>query len=227
LNVYVNLGLKEKAFKVVHRLIKKDENNPSYWKILAHLHLQQNDYKKGVEAFTIYSYLNPLKREETVLLGDLNQAIGIPVKAAQYYEQVLNLEEKTYSLDYEKLASAYLAAHKPKKAGDALAKALTKKPSFRLWFMMGQVLYEEEKYENAYHAFKKSARLNKENGQCWFMIGYCALQMDKKERARAAFQKAAHFPKQRKMARKMLKHVALGKEKSKESTHKIRGFKIE
>ena len=209
LNVYVNLGLKERAFKVVHRLIKKDEDNPSYWKILAHLHLQQNDYKNGVKAFTIYSYLNPLKREETVLLGDLNQAIGIPVKAAQYYEQVFNLKEKTSSLDYEKLASAYLAAHKPKKAGDALARALKKKPSSRLWFMMGQVLYEEEKYEDAYHAFKKSAVLNKENGQCWFMMGYCALQMDKKEKAKAAFQKAARFPQQQKMARKMLKHVAL------------------
>ena len=215
LNVYVNLGLKEKAFKVVHCLIKKDEDNPSYWKILAHLHLQQNDYKNGVKSFTIYSYLNPLRREETVLMGDLNQAIGIPVKAAQYYEQAFNLKERSSSLDYEKLASAYLAAHKPKKAGDALARALKEKPSFRLCFMMGQVLYEEEKYEDAYHAFKKSAILNKENGQCWFMMGYCALQMDKKGRAKAAFQKAARFPQQQKMARKMLKHVALWKEKMK------------
>ena len=28
LNVYVNLGLKKRAFKIVHRLIKKDEDNP-------------------------------------------------------------------------------------------------------------------------------------------------------------------------------------------------------
>ena len=210
LNVYINLGLKEKAFRVVRKLLEKDENNPSYWKLLAHLYLQQNNYKKGVTAFTIYSYLNPLKREEMVLLGDLNQAIGLPLKAAEYYEKVVGIGGDKIS-DYEKLASTYLAGHRPERAKVALERALNKGPNSRLWFMMGQVLYEEEKFEEAYCAFKKSAVLNDEDGECYLMMGYCALQTGKKSEAGIAFKKAAQFPRQRKMARKLLKQVVLWK----------------
>jgi len=191
-------------------LLEKDKNNPSYWKLLAHLYLQQNNYKKGVTAFTIYSYLNPLKREEMVLLGDLNQAIGLPLKAAEYYEKVVGIGGDKIS-DYEKLASTYLAGHRPERAKVALERALNKGPNSRLWFMMGQVLYEEEKFEEAYCAFKKSAVLNDEDGGCYLMMGYCALQTGKKSEAGIAFKKAAQFPRQRKMARKLLKQVVLWK----------------
>ena len=207
LKVYMDLKLEKKAFAVVGRLIKENGEDPRWWKILAQLHLQQNDYKQAVAALTACSYLTSPKRQEIILLGDLNNAIGLPLKAAEYYETALDLSNKEG--DYEKLASAYISGHRPEKAIETLKRILEKKPTSDLWFMMGQMLYQKYNFDKAWNAFKQSARLNPKNGRSYLMIGYCALQMDKAEIARTAFQKATRFPKQKKMAKKLLEHVSL------------------
>ena len=211
LKVCMDLKLKEKAFEVIHRLLDSNGDDPRWWKILAQFHLQQNVYKKALTALTIHSYLTSITREDIMLLGDLSSAIGIHLKAAGYYEKLLSLSSRP--ADYKKLASAYIAAHKPAKALDALNRALKKKPTSKLWFMMGQVLYEKEEFDKAYHAFDKCTRLNPKDGKSQLMMGYCALHVDKNETAKKAFQRATHFPKQRKTARKLLKQSALWSEK--------------
>ncbi|MCD6353455.1 MAG: tetratricopeptide repeat protein [Proteobacteria bacterium] len=208
LQVCMELRLQKEAFDTVQSLLDKDGDNPRWWKILANLHLQDGDYKKGVAALTIYSYLSPLKKDELLLLGNLNCAIGLPMKASQYYEQSIAMQSNVKPADYERLASAYLAAHKPGKAKEALKQALKKKPTYKLWSMLGHVLYEEENFDKAYRAFKQAARLNRKDGKAHLIMGYCALQMDKKNMARAAFQKAASFPKQRKTAKELLGQIA-------------------
>jgi tetratricopeptide (TPR) repeat protein len=205
LKVYMDLKFKEKAFAVVRRLIDENGDDPRWWKILAQLHLQQSDYKPAVAALTVHSYLTPLKKQDVVLLGDLTNAIGVPLRAAAYYEKALSLENNVG--DYEKLASAYIGAHRPAKAIEVLDRALEKKPTSGLWFMMGQVLYEEENFDKAYNAFNQSARIDPKSGRAYLMMGYCALQMDKKETARSAFQKACRFPRQEKTAKRLLRHA--------------------
>ena len=140
-----------------------------------------------------------------MLLGDLYNAVGVPLSAAVYYEKALTSGNNPAV--YEKLASAYIGAHRSAKAIEVLDRALEKKPTSGLWFMMGHVLYEEDNFDKAYNAFDQSARLDRKSGRAYLMMGYCALQMDKKEAARTAFQKASRFPKQRKMAKELLKQV--------------------
>lgn len=205
LKVYMDLKLKEKAFAVVRRLIDENGDDPRWWKILAQLHLQQSDYKPAVAALTVHSYLTPLKKQDIVLLGDLTNAIGVPLRAAEYYEKALNLSNNVG--DYEKLASAYIGAHRPAKAIEVLDRALEKKPTSKLWFMMGHVLYEEENFDKAYNAFNQSARIDPQSGRAYLMMGYCALRTDNKNSADAAFQRAARFPEQKKMAKKLLEHL--------------------
>ncbi|MEA3415511.1 MAG: tetratricopeptide repeat protein [Thermodesulfobacteriota bacterium] len=206
LKVYMDLKLKEKAFAVVRRLIDENGDDPRWWKILAQLHLQQSDYKPAVAALTVHSYLTSPKKQDIMLLGDLYNAVGVPLSAAVYYEKALTSGNNPAV--YKKLASAYIGAHRPAKAIEVLDRALEKKPTSGHWFMMGQALYEEENFDKAYNAFNQSACLNSKNGRAYLMMGYCALQMDKKEAARTAFQKASRFPKQRKMAKELLKQVA-------------------
>ena len=207
LKVCMDLKLKEKGFAVIHRLIDENGDDPRWWKILAQFYLQESDYKPAVAALTVHSYLTSLKKRDIMLLGDLNNAIGVPLKAAEYYEKALNLSNRVG--DYEKLASAYIGAHRPAKAIEVLDRALEKKPTSGLWFTMGQVLYEQGNFDKAYNAFNQSARLDRTSGRAYLMMGYCALQMDKKKTARSAFQKATRFPKQRKIARELLKQVSL------------------
>ncbi len=216
LQVCMELHLEDEAFRAVNLLLAKDGDNPRWWKFMAHLYLRQNDYKKAVTALTIRSYLTTINRMDVMLLGDLNNAIGVPEKAAQYYEQAVILKDDTKPADYGKLASAYLAAHRPAKAEETLKWALKKTKTSKLCFMLGQVLYEEEKWNEAYRAFSQSARLGHKSGQAHLMMGYCALQRDKKGVAKKAFQKAARHPKQRKTAKEMLKQIASLSEYSKQ-----------
>ena len=220
LQVCMELHMKDETFRAVNLLLDKNGDNPRWWKFLAHLYLLQNDYKKSVAALTIRSYLDPsINRKDITLLGDLNNAIGVPAKAAQYYEQAANLKDDTKPSDYEKLASAYLAAHRPVKAREALKRALKKTQTFKLWFMLGQTLYEEEKRIDAYQAFSKAARLDHKDGKAHLMMGYCALQMGKTIMARKAFQKATRFPKQRKTAKEILKQIDLLSKYSKQGKY--------
>lgn len=206
LKVYLDLQLKEKAFKVVQRLLNKNQNDPRWWKLLAKFHLEQNDYKNGLVALTVLSYLTAPDLQDYMLLADLSSAIGLPSKAAEYYQKALMLENGP--VNYEKLASAYIAAHKPVKAEEVLSRALEKKPTSKLWFMMGQVLYEDEEFDKAHNAFNQSAQLDPKGGEAHLMMGYCALQMDRNDAARTAFQKASRFPKACEAAQALLKQIA-------------------
>jgi len=206
LKVYIDLKLEERAFNIAYTLIDKEGDDPRWWKILAQLYLQKGDYKNAVAAFTIYSYLTPLNQEETMLLADLYYAIGLPLVAAKYYERAVTFKSDRASY-YEKLASAYIAAHRPDKAKDALNRALNIKPTSQLWFMMAQILYEREKFKEAYEALRKSTKLNPKKAEAWLLMGYCALHMDKKDLAREALKKASKFPKQKKMAKELLKQI--------------------
>ena len=207
LNVYMKLGLKDKALRVVHQLLQKEEGNPIWWKFLANIYLQQNEYEKALGALTVYSYLTPLKKEEKMLFADLNNMVGLPLQAAKYYEEIIASGSKPS--DYRKLAMAYISGHRLKKAENILRKALKENQNAELWFMLGELLYEEGRFAEAYNAFKQSARLNPQDGRAFLMMGYCAIEDGKKSEARKAFQKASRFPKQRKVAKKLLKQVAL------------------
>jgi len=121
LKVCMDLHLEKKAFKVIQSLVDKNEDDPRWWKILAQFYLQQGDYKKAVAALKIHSYLVPIKKQDIILMGDLYNAIEVPVKAAEYYEKAVKLK-KDPSV-YEKLAAAYSAAHKPDKALNVLNQA--------------------------------------------------------------------------------------------------------
>jgi len=205
LKVYMDLQLKEKAFEVIHRLLENNGNDPRWCKFLAQFYLQQSDYKNAVAVLTIHSYLTSVNLKDLGLLGDLNSVIGVPQKAAEYYKSALTLENSP--ANYEKLALAYIVAHKSAKAIEVLESALDKEPTSGLFFLMGQALYEEGNFDRAYDAFNHSVQHDPKNGQAYLMMGYCALQADKKNAARSAFKKACRFPRQKKTAKKLLKQV--------------------
>ena len=161
---------------------------------------------------TIYSYLSPLKRREILLLGDLSYSIGLPLRAAKYYQKALDQQEDIAT--YRKLANAYIAGHNHSEAIKVLARALKFKPSFKMWSMMGDLYYQQEDFEKAYHAYRQSVRLNPRNGRCLLMIGYCALHMHRNDAARRAFIKAARFPENQRKVRQVLKEIELASNKA-------------
>ena len=208
LKVCMDLQLEKKAIKIINELICKNKNDPELWKMLGRLYLWQKKYKKALAVLIIQSYLKPLnKKEDFLLLGDLSNFAGTPLKAAGYYHQAIEMDSQADSRVYEKLASAYILAHRDARALEVLNKTLAEKPCAKLWFMRGRILYRKEKFNEAYQAFNNCAGLDSKNGRAYLMMGYCSLNIKDKKRARPAFQKAAGFPKQRKNAKEMLRYL--------------------
>jgi tetratricopeptide (TPR) repeat protein len=202
LMVYIDLKLTQKAEQMLKRLVDKYGDNHLWWRLSYQFYANQNDYQKAITSLIIYSYLTPLKRDGIILLGDLFGVIGVPLEAARYYEKALKSDGKPD--EFEKLISFLLAGHRLEKAREALDQVLKKNPTAKLWSLLGQVYYKEERYEDAFQAFSQSAKLDTKNGEYPLMMGYCALQLENKDKAMSALKNASQFPRQRKIARELL-----------------------
>jgi len=131
----------------------------------------------------------------------LYAVIGVPLKAAAYYERAYSADTEPVPAEYKKLASAWLAAHEPEAARATLQTALAAHPTTVLWALQGDVEYIARDFTAALSAFSNSTELDPEFGRGYLMMGYCALELGETEAARRHLSRAAEFPDQAAAAR--------------------------
>ncbi|MFH2093754.1 MAG: tetratricopeptide repeat protein [Pseudomonadota bacterium] len=85
---YFSLGMDDKALAYANFLTKTDMLEPKWWKALCQIHLNNQDYEKGLTTLIIYGYLTPITKEERKLTADLYLTLGVSAKAEQMYEQI-------------------------------------------------------------------------------------------------------------------------------------------
>ncbi len=204
-DVYLKLGQHREAVATLQQLLGKPGCRPRWWKLLAHIHMQERDYTKAAAALKVYLDMVEASREEVIWLGDLYRLAGVPLKAARQYEKAL--QRPVTAGDCEKIAAAYLSAHRPDKAVHALNQAIAQKPSARLWHMLGSIQYNQGKYQEAHEAFRQSFELAQGDGSAALLMGYCALKLNKLHAAEEIFKSAARFSQQRTSARKALNEI--------------------
>jgi tetratricopeptide (TPR) repeat protein len=205
LNIYLDLDYEKKAERLIDQMMQRYGDQPETWKLSYQFEANRQNYEMAAVALTVYSYLKPLTREEAILLADLYATIKVPLLACAHYEKAF--ASGASPEEYERLASAYISAHRTGQARKTLTEALKDKPTPNLWSLMGDLNYMEEDFEGAYHAFEESARLDPKDGRAYLMMGYCALQSNKKKQAAQALEKAKGFPKQKNLAKQLLEHV--------------------
>jgi tetratricopeptide (TPR) repeat protein len=207
LHAYLELDRETDAERLLARMLRFFATDPETWKLWYRFEANRDNYMGAAVAMTIYSYLAPLSREEQILLGDLYVAVDAPLVACEYYEAAMKAGAKPS--EYERLASAYIAAHRPADARRVLERALRAEATAKLWTLLGDLLYMEEDYQGAWEAFRESTTLDRQNGRSHLMMGYCALKLGWKEKAVSALKKAADHPRQRKLAGRLLRQAAM------------------
>lgn len=188
--------------RAVDGMLKKFEDSPDAWTLAFQYAAATGDYEQAAVALTIKGYLTPLTREEEIQLGDLYSAIEVPERATQSYNSAMETDASTSEL--ERLASAYLAAHDSDAALRTLNRALEQQPTPRLWSLYGDLNFMEERYEDAYEAYRKSADLDPENGRAFLMMAYCAMELGNKDDARQQLEFATGYPDQAEKASEIL-----------------------
>lgn len=206
LQQYLALDMRKKAYGFVQSLTRQAPTEAVWWKALAHIELQNENYKKGLAAMTIYSLLSPLTREEEKLLGDLYMQQGIPQKAVKNYENcarkkndkqtVLCLVRSYIDLDRSELALQNL---------NALSAA---EKDQRVEMLRGEILYTMKDYEQAAEVYKQAAESKgQHSSRAFLMAGYCDWQLGNMMKAKESFKQAAQSKKCRKEAQRALKQL--------------------
>ena len=197
----------------VDQLQADNPSEPRAWELSYQFAVGQEDYRSAAVSLTVAGYLRPLSRSEAVQLGDLYSVISVPVKAAGYYEQAMDMPTTTDDIEsgrtdeYERLASAWLGAHDHDRARATLQTALSEQETVGLWSLLGDLEYLDKDFEAALTAFGRSCEVDPDFGRGWLMMGYCAIELGRQDEARRHLEKAAEYPGQAAGARSLLGRI--------------------
>jgi cytochrome c-type biogenesis protein CcmH/NrfG len=188
----IELENADAGHRAVDRMLEVFPSDPEAWKLAFQFAASVHDYRRAAIAMTVKGYLEPLERDEMMMLGSLYTAIELPWTASSYYEEGIKVEAGPE--DFERLASVYMAAREPEKALETLERALKKEPTPKLWSLLGDLYYMDEDYGKAYKAYSSCYELDQESGRSLLMMGFCALELGRPEEAAVHLEKAVDFP---------------------------------
>ncbi len=195
----------------VDRLLEDNPSEPRAWELSYQFGIGREDYKTAAVSLTVAGYLRRLSHDEIVQLGDLYAMISVPVQAARYYQEAMNMPtgdvETGRADEFKRLASAWLGAHDHDRARATLKTALTEKETVGLWSLLGDLEYLDGDFEAALTAFGSACDLDPDFGRGWLMMGYCAIELGRETEARRHLNKAAEYPGTEANARSLLGRI--------------------
>jgi tetratricopeptide (TPR) repeat protein len=207
LQQYMSLNMRKEALNLVQKLTQEAPTVAIWWKGLAHIQLQCNNYKKALAAMTIYSYLAPMTRDEEKLLADLYMQQGVPGKASIYYEKCAG--KKIDSQTALSLIRAYCDLGRQKLALERLNTFAKHLKNQSIEMARGDILYATRQYAKAAATFEYAAKMpGKKKARGYLMAGYSYWQLGDIHNAEKAFTKTIDLKQNlEKEARKALKQL--------------------
>jgi len=91
-NIYVLRGKNSKAIKCYEQALKFDRNNTEILDILAHLHLENIEYKKSLKYTNLYLKEKPRNAEKLSIKWYCNEKLDKKSEAIKAYEDVLKIQ---------------------------------------------------------------------------------------------------------------------------------------
>ncbi|MEA2060522.1 MAG: tetratricopeptide repeat protein [Thermodesulfobacteriota bacterium] len=207
---YMDLGMDDRALALITELTATHPEEPKWWKGLVHFSLADNDYETALAALTLCSYLTPLSDDEKKLMAELNQAAGIPQKAAEYF---IDLFQRRKSVDLLKnIITACQQMNELETAFKFADKGLTlfkDKADTRDWVQLkmikAELLFAMKNYSKAAEIFQEiAAKKGRNQGRAWLLLGYSAMNMGDDKRADHALKNALKFEQQKEAAQSAL-----------------------
>ena len=201
----LELEKREDGTKAVRGLIDWHGDDPEAWELAYQYHASAGEYREAAIALTIAGYMRPLSRGEQVQLGDLYNVVGVPEAATKYYTAAF--DSTATPAEVERLASAYLAAYDMDEARATLEDALKSNPTSRLWSLLGDLHYMEQRYRDAHDCYREASVLDPGQSRPYVMMAYCSLELKDHSDALVQLAEAAHFPEAKERADDLAKRI--------------------
>ncbi len=164
-----------------------------YWRLLAQIRLDREEYKQAVSALEIAYRLENAKTTEWAELGDLYLYLNAPLMAIRcmktaYGNDIPNKKKI-------RIAQIYARTHRFDKGIKYLNDAFKSKPSAKILFEKGRMLYDAMRYKEAIKAFEACTKMDPKFGDAYIVAGFAAWNMNDFSKARSSFAGASTLPK--------------------------------
>ncbi len=205
LHQYISLKMNLRSTAYAKWLTLTDTFEPKWWKALAHVHLQQEQYPEGLTALLISGFLSPPSPKELKLIADLYLMLEIPGEAVKYYEGLLKTEMEVDTI--KKTVWGYRRLYAVKTALAWVEEGFMHDPQEDLLWMKADILFELNRFSEAATLFEKLSTTKQNPGKALLMIGYASWNTGELIIAKKAFEKALAYKAQKKYAQKALQQL--------------------
>ncbi len=190
-SLYFANGKYKEAAKVLKILVAQSPKKENYWKQWAASHLSADEEKEGLVAMEMGHLMGTIKGDKQIKnASSLMMSTEIPYKAALWMEKKLSKKERGTLKVQKQLASAYMSARENKKALKILKEIQNTNPEAGTSIQLGQILLEEEKWEDAKSAFEKAKGLKPEESDqesIYMGLGVAHFNMGQLDLSRESF----------------------------------------
>jgi tetratricopeptide (TPR) repeat protein len=169
-----------------------------YWRLLAQLRLDRQQYQAAAAALEIVYRLETAKQGEWLELSDLYLYLNAPLMAIRCMKAAYGNEIPADKM--LKIARNYARTMRFDEAVKTVEEAYRKKPEVSLILEKGRLLYDAGNYTEAISALRECVKSDPQQGDAWVLMGFAHWNLKKWEEARSAFVSASNFAKYRDQA---------------------------
>ncbi len=208
-HLYLHLDMRTHAQELVAQLLEADGLEPRWWRVAAHLCLENRQYSSALVALQVAGFLAPGDEREQRLRADLCMHLGIPVLAIEYYTQ-MQVEKGNVAELLLPLAQAYVERHEPQQALHWLEQIDTQVVDITQMRLHAQILFMLKSYakaNTAYVRLAKQERTPSAAGRAWMLAAYAAWNAEAWADVVTALNVAVQYPSYAGQARALLRQL--------------------
>lgn len=186
--------MKEAEMYVKRYLVIKPMN-ADYWRLLAQLRLDKEDYGGGAGALDIAYHIDSPKKKGWEDLSELYSYLNAPLRSARSLEQAYKKDKPEKG--YLKIVDYYARAQRYDRAISYIDELIKKGPTAFLLMEKGKRLYDAGRLNDAIKAFEECVELDPKQGEAHLLMGFAAWDLKKWNEAKRAFSYAGKIKKYR------------------------------
>lgn len=191
---YLQNEQEEEAKRVLMEALERDPGKHSWWKYLANIFIQQEDYPAGLAGFSYASIIDELTEREQTEVARMYAYLEVPEKASRGFEEQLEQNNIEATVEnYILLGTFWAMAREHEYAERALKIAAEKSESSRPLRVLGQIHLNRLEYIKAEEVLIEALERAEpeEQAQLHYFVGIAAYNNDNVELADRSFRIAA------------------------------------
>ncbi len=201
---YFEINDHKNAAALLERMIKLYPDKDIYWKQLAAIYQYLKQNKKSIAIYELALKKNILDESETIQLVHLYLNEDLPYKAARLLDSEINRGKINKSVDnLELLSNSWLLAREYDRATEVLANIAQIKNDPAIYYRIGQVYFEQAKWQDAINALEQAVKDDNLNNiaEAWLLLGIAAYHNNDPTRSAKALNRASNFKNTNEQAR--------------------------